>query len=365
MGKCKRFTEDDISKMTELYNSGFTIKQIAKYMGRGDSSVRYRLQSLGIVNKTKEIDKSYFYKIGEIVNDTLQIIEQTRDEKYNRKSYIVKSLIYPNAPYYKIAENNLKKGVGCAYVSGRRIYEGNSLYNIKWVRHYLVDVEEAKTIAPGSDKIKINLKCPECGTQKQMRPDKLTSYGFNCLICNKGTSYPELLFNSFNEIANLGYVTQQELEGLPGRYFDFVNYESRTIVETHGLQHYKKTKGHFSDAYDKTIESDKEKREYCKNNNWTLIELDCRRSDFSFIVSSINNCEHLPNIDKDKELKIMSLIENNKRYPVKEIIKLYTSGLSTLQISKKLNMCNGTVWNILQRHNTPMRKNGTWQKTSL
>lgn len=361
----KRWTEEETETAINMFERGVSLDIIGKEVSRNSRSVRLKLEQSGYKVKKKLRTFNYKYNIGEIVNHNLKIVSQTRCSKSNQRAYEVMSLVYKDAPRYIVIESNLKKGVGCAYVSGQRIYKGNSLYSIEWVRPYLVDVEEAKTIAPGSDKVKINLKCPECGIQKQMRPDKLTVYGFNCSICNKGTSYPELLFNSFNEIFNLGYVSQQQLEGLPNRYFDFVNYETRTIVETHGLQHYKKTKGHFSDAYNKTIESDKEKRKYCKNNGWILIELDCRRSEFSFIVSSINNCDYLPNIDKDKELEMISLIENNKRYSTKEIINLYNSGLTTLEISKKLNMCNGTVWNILQRHNVTMRKNGTWQKISL
>ena len=45
----------------------------------------------------------YLYSIGETVNDTLLIINQTRYKKdNNRKAYVVQSLIYPEAETYMV-----------------------------------------------------------------------------------------------------------------------------------------------------------------------------------------------------------------------------------------------------------------------
>ena len=97
----------------------------------------------------------YKYQVGEVVNETLEIVRQTKGElRKNRieKEYEVKSLVYPNAPTYIIGEYSLRDGTGCAYKFGNRVFEGNSLYNEEWAKPYLVDIEQAKTIAPYHNK---------------------------------------------------------------------------------------------------------------------------------------------------------------------------------------------------------------------
>ena len=58
----------------------------------------------------RKISKDYLYKVGEVVNETLRIVELTRDKKYNRKSYIVQSLTYPNPKNnYELEETALEQ----------------------------------------------------------------------------------------------------------------------------------------------------------------------------------------------------------------------------------------------------------------
>ena len=83
----------------------------------------------------------YLYNIGDELNG-LKIIDKTRLN--NQKAYEVQSLTYPDAPTYKTTEGNLKKGRGDGYLNGNRVYEGNSLYSLKWTRPYIKDIEFSK-----------------------------------------------------------------------------------------------------------------------------------------------------------------------------------------------------------------------------
>lgn len=156
--------------------------------------------------KKRDYIYGHIFEIGEIVNNDLQIIEKTRN-KDNNKSYIVMSLIYPEAPYYSISENSLKKGTGCAYKNRKKIYEGNSLYSIEWIRPYLIDVEQAKRIAPGSSS-KIKLQCPTCKQEKYISPSIVLYYGFSCKYCSKNISYPEQFFIAYTNIKKLPFKHQ-------------------------------------------------------------------------------------------------------------------------------------------------------------
>ena len=314
--------------------------------------VHYRVIGLRIYIKKmmiiKKCKKEYFYEVGDVVNNDLKIVETTRN-KHNQKAYIVQSLIYPNAPFYTIDESSLKKGTGCAYRNCKRIYEGNSLYSVEWVRPYLTDIEEAKTIAPKSSK-KIKFRCPECKQEKYISPNTLIKYGFSCIYCNKNISYPEQFFIAYSNIKNLPFKHQQKFHDFNG-VFDSVNYEDRIIIELHGIQHYDTD----NKWYDRSRKSDIDKRIYAKENDWLLIELDCSKSSFEYIKNSINNCEYLPNIEKDDEIRIIDIINCNKQYPVNDIISLYNKGESSYKISKITGIHQSTIIRMLSRNNIKIR----------
>lgn len=358
MSKRKMWTEEEISILKELVNLGKSIKEIGNALGRDKQSVNAKMSKMGIKSKyrKKKMIDTYIYNIDEIVGEgTLKIIKQIRYGNKRIKGYLVKSMIYSDAPFYEVSEYNLKNGAKCAYSTTpvQRIFEGNSLYSMKEYRKYLVDIEEAKTIAPNSTK-PILVKCPNCGKQRSIKPNKLIRRDFPCLNCSKNSYYPEILFNAVNEYMSLNYLSQQTFDDLPGRIFDFVNYEKRIIVETHGEQHYDKTKK----WYKSSVLQDKEKREYCKENNWTFLELDCRKSDFNFIIGNINLNEMLPIINKTDEKAILKIMEKNKRYPIKDMVRLYSNGKTTIEIGEIFNISNSTVGKILRNNNVKMRKGG-------
>lgn len=296
------------------------------------------------------------YQVGEIVNETLKIVSQTTvpKGKHKRKAYEVQSIVYPDAPTYTIVEGNLSHSKqGCAYTTGRRIYEGNSIYSIERLRPYLVDIEEAKTIAPKSNK-KYKFKCPECNTIKSISPNTLNYYGFSCPKCSKGTSYPELFMMAYLEVKGIEYEYQKVFDDLPNRRFDFYLPKENKVVETHGEQHYKKEQSLFS--YKNTVMSDKEKENYCEENCIGFVEIDSRKSDFKYIKNSINS-SILPNIVGREERGILKHIELNKRYPVKKIITLYQEGKSCSYISNKLGLSITIIQSILYKNSISIRNN--------
>ena len=348
MKKRKYWTEEEEKSLIELAPTK-TLKELSIIFDRHTAVIGRKLNELDI--KAKEKTVIYKYQIGQKING-IEIVDYTKDKNKN-KAYIVKSLRFPSAPNYMVRETSLKKGYNDAYVSCRRIFEGNSLWSKKNIRKYIIDIEESKKIPPNSTK-KVEFKCDICDNIKVMTPSVLVKHGIMCPKCSKGTSYPELFVMAYLEVKGIEYEHQKVFDDLPNRRFDFYLPEENTIIETHGIQHYE-DRGIMD--YQRTIKSDKEKRKYCKENNWTLIELDCRISEFEFIKYSINNCNLLPNIEKNKEEEIKQLIQlNSNYYQSKEIIDLYLYGFSSNEIGNIYSLSATIIRSILKKNNIEIRK---------
>lgn len=235
----------------------------------------------------------------------------------------------------------------------------NTLYGTEWVRPYLIDVEQAKTIAPNHTKL-INFKCPNCNRTKEMKPRDLMYRGFSCPLCSTGTSFPELFFISYLEVKNINYEYQKSFEDLKRRRFDFY-IPSIGICETHGRQHYESSNNLFWD-FEAIKQSDNEKEEYCIKNGMKYIPLDCRISSFKHIANAINGCMYLPSITEEEELEIRTIMEQNRRYPIQEIIYLYEGGETTTQLGERFKVNYGTICNILRKNNVEIKSVGRNKK---
>lgn len=307
--------------------------------------------------------KEYLYKVGQYVNVTLKIVEQIRvkDGKWTRKGYIVQSVVYPNAKPYEIQEGNLKKGQGCSYKAGQRVCDENSLWSVKSIRPYIVDVDEAKKVTAFSNKILL-FKCStvNCDNTKKMQVTTLVNYGYHCSNCSTGTSYPERFMLSVDKHFGLGFEYQQTYKD--GR-FDFINHSCKLVVEMNGEQHYKSQRELWKDSYKKTLASDDKKRKWCEENGYTLIFIDARKSDFDFIKKNVNACEYLPNIKKEDEKDIMELIELSSKYDIQEIIRLYeVEKLGTTQIADKYSTSGPNIGRILKCNGVKLRNSGPQSK---
>lgn len=291
----------------------------------------------------------YLYSIGETVNDTLLIINQTRYKKdNNRKAYVVQSLIYPEAETYIVTEANLKRGVKCKYTQGKAVCKGNSLYDLERVRKYLINHDEAKRLVQNARK-KCKFKCPNCGFEKFMSVVNLTNQGFKCHICSNKLSYPERFIIAYLELKGVKYKHQHREESLKKRFFDFYLYELDIYLECHGIQHYDEK----NSWYNHSVAQDKDKRQWCKENNKKLIELDCRFSEFDYIKNKVNE-SILPYIENNDLNKLIEKIKSKEKDNVKEVIKLYEEYRSSYVVSEKLKINHKKVLMMLKQNNIPI-----------
>lgn len=349
----------------KLFNSGYSYDEISthKDINLSKDSVRNKLQELGLVKKGDKYSKvnnyDYLYSINDIVNG-LKIVKQTRRDKYNDKSYIVQSIEHPKAPTYMVTEMYLKHGGSCAYVTGKRIYEGNSLYSLKYIRDNIIDVERAKNIAPHSSKKEL-FKCENnCGVTKKMTPNSLLDRGFSCPNCSKNITYPERFIIEYLKIKNIPYKHQYKFSNSKRR-IDFKVWINSIpyLLECHGIQHYKEQNSSvWKNAYSHTKKSDEVKRKFAKDNKIVLIELDCRYSDFNFIKEQVDNNIYLPSIVEEEVNSICENIMRNSKYDVKSIIKDYNRGMTLKKVADKHSTGVTVVKNVLKQNNVKIRTNG-------
>lgn len=337
-----KFSQEEVNKIVKLYKEEYSFKDIAQELNRDVRSISNKLKNLGIYKPThtlKQWTKEEIDIITGMFNSGMNFTqignEVGRDQRCVSKKIRDLGLYNPKE-------------------------KGNvSLWDVKELRKYIINEEEAKNTTYKSHN-KIKVKCNTCDKIKFIAPAKMTEYGhIACPICSKGISYPELFFMSYNEVKGLGYLSQQVIDKSEGHRFDFVNYDKRVIVETHGIQHYKDKE--IMD-YKRTLQSDEEKRKYCKENNWTLIELDCRESSFEFIKNNIKKDSFLDSITNEEATKMLTVIEKNTQYPVKEIVALYEAGKSTTQIANIYGVGYGTILRILRKMDICIRKPGRQKK---
>lgn len=224
----------------------------------------------------------------------------------------------------------------------------NSLYNEKHLLEYFKNEEDSKYYSRGSDRY-IDCVCPTCKTEKKVRAHNLFNNGFTCSFCKDTMSYPERFLYSYLTVRGIEFETQKKLKGLR-RYFDFYLPEENIAIETHGEQHYtENVNSSWVDSYHKSKESEDIKREYCKDNNITLVELDCSKSYYKYIEESVNN-SILPNINNEDREKILKEIITNKKGNTANIIEDFKSGVSITAIAKKYEVDYGHVVNVAKKY---------------
>lgn len=233
-------------------------------------------------------EKEFKFNVGDKISNAT-VVERFKNEN-GKKIYKMKCNTYNE--YYMSNETDLKRHRGSPYVKGSKVCYANSLYSCKHIRKFIKNIDDAKTITKNSNK-HILCKCPSCGLEKECVPYILVTRGFSCSKCKENTSFPERVVMSLLDTNNVDYETQKVFDFLPNRRYDFYLPKHSLVIETHGEQHYKVSSTSKWKVY-KDVDEEKEK--YCKENGINYISVDCRKSDFSFIIKNIVKNEKLAKI---------------------------------------------------------------------
>lgn len=265
---------------------------------------------------------------------------------------------------YWVSQDGLNIGKGCACCLSRIIVPDiNSIYAFTdkygWMINYFKNKNDASKYSPNYSK-KILLTCPDCGRDKYIALHTLQESGFGC-VCGDGISYPEKFLYNILEQLNIDFEyhkifkwSKNTINGL--KSYDFYIPSKCLIIETHGLQHYKKA---FGDTLSgaRTFEQEKEndlfKKELAlKNGINHYIELNCSESDCDFIYNSIIQSNLLNILCKEEQY-----IDINKAdlFATSNLVKmcgdLWNNGMTTSEIAKKIQIDISTVRRYLHKAN--------------
>lgn len=186
-----------------------------------------------------------------------------------------------------INESNLLGGIGCNACSNKKATAFNCMYTTApWMIKLGVSEEDAKKYTRSSNE-KVNVKCPDCGREKNKKIIYIYEKKSIGCTCGDGKSYPEKFIVSLLNQLNSDYVNEYSPSWVTDdKRYDFYIEDFNMIIEVHGEQHYKESG--WGKSIKEEQENDTYKRELALDNGVeNYITLDCRESDLEYIKNSI------------------------------------------------------------------------------
>jgi len=219
---------------------------------------------------------------------------------------------------------------------------------------YFINKEDTVKYSAGSGE-KLPMRCPDCGFEKEMIVNDLNYHGFYCNRCSDGVTYPEkFMLNILEQLLDKNFQVQLSKKTFKWcENYKYDNYIDKIncIIETHGLQHYRKENGKWG-SLEKIQKNDKNKEELAKSNNiYNYIVIDCRKSEMEWIKNSIMNSK-LPRLLNFKEEDINWL--KAQEFACSSLVKIVCQNFSdgnknTLMIADKFKLNRGTVTRYLKQ----------------
>ena len=191
--------------------------------------------------------KKYKYNIGDQING-FEIIEHIEkkysvNSKYRRAAYRCRCLI--DGYIFEKKDYEIEKS-GCPVCAHIVTSKGinDSATTDSWMVKYFENSDDAFKYAKNSN-IKVNMKCPYCGTLKEMRIADLNKKGFSCPVCSDGISYPNKFAHElFSQLS--GQYKEYVFEYSPDwaglcKYDNYIKYNDgkEIIIEMDGGFHFR------------------------------------------------------------------------------------------------------------------------------
>jgi hypothetical protein len=229
---------------------------------------------------------------------------------------------------------------------------------------FLVNKEDIFKYSHGS-KMKIPMKCPDCGYEKKIGIQTFLTQGLGCNKCSDGIPYPEkFMFNVLEQLKDLDKIQNFEKEktfkwllykfknkfhkGYMDFYFELNN--QKYVIEMDGSFHStdNKMNGRTKEE-NKYIDDEKDR--LCKEHDIKVIRIDCLESYLEYIKDNIVKSE-LPSLLNFKEENIDWLKAHKAGCSniVKKACKLWHDGMeNTSRIAEELRIHKTTVARYLKQ----------------
>lgn len=252
--------------------------------------------------------------------------------------------------------DSLLRGCGCPICANYFVLMGiNDMWTTnKDLASLLKNPKDGYKYMQSSSK-RIDWKCPNCGNIiNDKKIADINKYGLSCRKCGDGITYPQKLMANILKELDVDFETEQYFDwcifklgekDYHARY-DFVfEYNNKNyIIETDGgLGHGNKPHPKSKYTKEELIYIDNMKNKLAKENNYELIRIDCKKSEFEYIKNNILNGKLNKIFDfNDIDWKICH--KNSLKSKLIEACELWNKQNKTINdIAKELNLSVNTI----------------------
>ena len=247
---------------------------------------------------------------------------------------------------------SILKGCGCPYCSNKRILIGyNDIATTSPdILQFMLNQEDGYKYTRWSNK-RVDFKCTLCGHVQNRKIASVAHRGFNCECCGNGISYPNRFGRSFfDQLPINKYKAEYSPKWAKPYVYDiYFQYNGKEyLVEWDGRQHFKES-GSFGVPLSEYQTIDIKKDELAKENNVTLIRINCEKSECNYIITNILKSE-LNNLFDLSKIDWMLCEERAQTNLVKLTCDLWMSGMRSFEeLSKYLHLGNSTVRDYINK----------------
>lgn len=232
-----------------------------------------------------------------------------------------------------------EKSVGFLYSDIANIIVKDERNNLTW--------EDTYKIAPYTS-TQYYFICPICNeksTKKKTIKDVIKD-GYSCEFCSDGISIPEKFMANVLKQLNIDFITQYSPIWIENKRYDFYVPSLNMIIETHGRQHYERSKGNWL-SLNHQQSNDKYKEEIAKNNNIKeYIIIDCRYSKLDWLKENVE--KSLVNILDMSNVNWILAWEESQKSLVFKACELWNNNLCIIDITNELKLSNTTIRDYLK-----------------
>lgn len=250
-------------------------------------------------------------------------------------------------------------GKGCSCCQGRTVVKG--INDVATTHSYLVkyfkNAEEACRYSFGSNN-KVQLVCPDCGFEKEMVINDLSSQGFSCLKCSDGISYPNKFAFKMLEELGIDFIPEYSPQWIKPKRYDFyfeLNDKKYILEMDGGLGHGKRNrKSNMSPRESKILDDYKDKQAILHDIQ-KPIRIDCSYGEndrFQYIKNSLLNNKTLNELFNLNNVNWEKCHEFGLSSRIKEVCDLFSLGIYSMnEIDKMTKLGRNTIIRYLKDGN--------------
>lgn len=322
---------------------------------------RYNIEGVYYCDRGREInsvDLSSIYDNGnlkwnELPGKNIKIV-------YNNEVYNINVVkYYFNKTHYLELYNDFNKrtinicGKNLKEVRVKKLFEKRLSDDKNMEKLFPNNWELVKDLTLQSNKI-VKVTCPECSSKKEIKLSDLYNYGLGCRMCSDKRSKGEKAVETILLDSNINYITEKTFSNLKSNKgfslrfdFYFIYNDVEYCIEVQGRQHIEDT---YSGRFDhKTIiENDKIKKEFCKNNNITLIEINYFSTNIKSFIDDLKlKLPFLPiNEEKIKNQLVFNITYS--KVDVEDVKRRYLEGEGYKRIGSRYDLSAPAIKNLVK-----------------